>query len=456
MEALKSLNPFTGEMIGSYAQHTTAELEDVIQAAHSTFKMWSQNDHQTRCLFIEKLGAELEKNKHRLASLITGEMGKPLKESLAEIEKCAWLCRHYSMPESSILEDEIIAAGTGSLRLSYEPLGVLFAIMPWNFPFWQVFRFAVPAIVAGNTVLLKHAPNVTACALEIAELFANAGFPKGVMSALIIEAERSEAVIAHTLVRGVTLTGSEKAGRAVAGLAGKHLKKVVLELGGSDPFIVFDDANLQNSCTVGVTSRMMNAGQVCIAAKRFIVQKSAFEAFLRFQTSALQSIRIGDPTDLNTEIGPMARPDLVENIEQQVNRSIEMGAQLVCGGKRSELHPDIYLPTLLINVSKGMPVCDEETFGPVMIAIPFETEEEAIRLANDTRFGLGCSIWTKNSERAERVASQIEAGAVFVNSLVKSDPRVPFGGVKNSGFGRELAQAGIKEFMNLKTKWFFQ
>ena len=455
METLKSLNPFTGEMIGSYGQYTTDLLEDMIQAAHSTFKLWSRNEHQSRCLLIEKLGEELEINKQRLAALITSEMGKPLKESLAEIEKCAWLCKHYSKPESSILEDEIINSGAGSLRLAYEPLGVLFAIMPWNFPFWQVFRFAVPSIAAGNTVMLKHAPNVTGCALEIAELFLKVGFPKGVMSAIIIQAERSELIIAHPLVRGVTLTGSEKAGRAVAGLAGKHLKKVVLELGGSDPFIVFDDANLQNSCTVGVTSRMMNAGQVCIAAKRFIVQQSVFDAFLRFQATALQSMRIGDPMDLNTELGPMARPDLVENIEHQVNRSIEMGAQLVCGGKRSELHPDIYLPTLLTNVSKGMPVCDEETFGPVMIAIPFETEEEAVNLANDTRFGLGCSIWTENSERAERVASQIEAGAVFVNSLVKSDPRVPFGGVKNSGFGRELAQAGIKEFMNLKTKWFF-
>jgi len=435
---------------------TNEESEKIISLADRAFKSWKETSFSFRSELMKNAAKVLRDNSEEYSSLMTIEMGKPILQSRAEVKKCAWVCDYYADNAEKFLTDEIIKTEAAKSFSSYQPLGVILAIMPWNFPFWQVFRFAVPAIVAGNTVLLKHAPNVTACALEIAELFANAGFPKGVMSALIIEAERSEAVIAHTLVRGVTLTGSEKAGRAVAGLAGKHLKKVVLELGGSDPFIVFDDANLQNSCTVGVTSRMMNAGQVCIAAKRFIVQKSAFEAFLRFQTSALQSIRIGDPTDLNTEIGPMARPDLVENIEQQVNRSIEMGAQLVCGGKRSELHPDIYLPTLLINVSKGMPVCDEETFGPVMIAIPFETEEEAIRLANDTRFGLGCSIWTKNSERAERVASQIEAGAVFVNSLVKSDPRVPFGGVKNSGFGRELAQAGIKEFMNLKTKWFFQ
>ncbi len=453
MEALLSINPFTQEKISEYLQDTPEDIQQIVTDSHLSFKKWSQKSHLERCSLSAELAKVLSEKKQDLALLITSEMGKPLRESLAEIEKCVWLCKHYSIVESSHLPNETISTDAKEVNLSYEPLGVLFAIMPWNFPFWQVFRFSVPTITSGNTVILKHAPNVTGCSKAIEQLFVEAGYPSEVFHSVVIQADRSEEIIQHSFVRGVTLTGSEQAGRAVASLAGKHLKKSVLELGGSDPFIVFQDADFLNSCTTGMISRMMNAGQVCIAAKRFIVHSSVYETFIAFQSEALLALKAGDPLDLSTDLGTMARPDLVDKIEEQVSTSVSMGAKVLCGGHRHPDHPLIYLPTLLTDVRPGMPVYEEETFGPVMIVLPFNTDDEAIALANDTRFGLGVSIWTKDLEKARKIMPFLEAGAVFVNSLVKSDPRVPFGGIKNSGYGKELAHAGIKEFMNLKINW---
>ena len=453
MEPLVSRNPFTNVISSVYEQHSSKEVEEIIVDAHEQFTQWASIRHSDRCQKLAKLADALETHKTTLALLITHEMGKPVREAEAEISKCALLCRHYSKPESSLIPSETINTEATELWLTYEPIGVIFAIMPWNFPFWQALRFAVPTLCAGNTVVLKHAPNVSGCAIAIEKLFLEAGFPKHTFTTIIIDADRSEELISHPLVRGVTLTGSEQAGKAVAALSGKYLKKVMLELGGSDPFIIFDDADFLSACTTGLSSRMTNAGQVCIAAKRFIVHESIFEAFIAFQHQALMQLKAGDPLDYTTDIGPMARPDLVDKIEKQVQESVEKGAQLICGGQRSSISPMIYLPTLLINVPKDAPVFFEETFGPVMIAIPFSSEQEAIELANDTRFGLGASIWTRDVSKAKRIAQQVQAGAVFINSIVKSDARVPFGGTKNSGFGKELALAGIKEFMILKTNW---
>lgn len=453
MKPLVSRNPFTNAVVSVNEQHSSIELKNSIENAHRQFIQWASTHHNDRCQKLTQLSEALEANKTALSLLITSEMGKPVREAEAEISKCALLCRHYSKPESSAIPTETIKTEASELWLTYEPMGVIFAIMPWNFPFWQAMRFAVPTICTGNTVILKHAPNVSGCALAIENLFHEAGFPKHIFTTVLIDAERSEELIAHPLVRGVTLTGSEQAGKAVASLAGKHLKKVMLELGGSDPFIVFDDADFLNACTTGLLSRMSNAGQVCIAAKRFIVHESVFERFIAFQRQALFQLKAGDPLDSATDIGPMARPDLVDTIERQVEDSIQKGARLICGGQRSSISSMIYLPTLLTDVPKNAPVFFEETFGPVMVAIPFSTEQEAIDLANETRFGLGASIWTKDINKAKRVAKQMQVGAVFINSIVKSDARVPFGGTKNSGFGKELALDGIKEFMVLKTNW---
>ncbi len=384
--------------------------------------------------------------------MITLEMGKILRESIAEIEKCAWLCDHYAQHGPEMLESESAPSDGTVSYIRFEPLGVIYAIMPWNFPFWQVLRFAVPTILAGNAVVLKHAPNVLGCARGIERLFKEAGFPDALFSNLFIPVDLSDTVIAHPLVCGVTLTGSQRAGKAVAAQAGKHLKKTVLELGGSDPYIVLADADFQPACKTALNSRMMNTGQVCIAAKRFIVEKKIFDRFTEELKFQLGHLKLGDPLDEKVDIGPMARPDLVETIDQQVKKSLEMGATLVTGGK--VINDRFYAPTLLTGVKKGMPVYDEETFGPVSVIIPAEDAEDAIRIANDTTFGLGASLWTGNLELAEKMAEEIEAGAVFINGMTKSDPRLPFGGTKMSGYGRELSHFGMREFVNIKTVWF--
>jgi len=448
---LKSINPFTGKEIAVYPEFTTEELNIKIETSHNAHLTWRSFDFTTRAEKMKLLANLLLENKKEMAKLITSEMGKIFKESLAEIEKCAWLCNHYAENSALYLEEDVIESDATKSYVKYEPVGVIYGIMPWNFPFWQVFRAAVPTIMAGNTFVLKHSPNVIGCGIAIEKLFSKAGFPEGIFSNLIIDIDLSEEVIANVFVQGVTLTGSRRAGSAVAAQAGKYLKKTVMELGGSDPYIVMKDAEFNIACQTGVSSRMLNSGQVCISAKRFIVQEEIFEDFVQQQKLLLESLKSGDPQYDDTDIGPMARPDLLETIEFQVNKSITMGAKLICGGNR--IDNKFYSPTLLINVEKGMPVYDEETFGPVSIVIPAKDIDEMIRIANDTNYGLGASIWTKDSSVAEYLANNIQAGAVFVNGMTKSDPRLPFGGTKQSGYGRELAGLGIREFTNAKTIW---
>ncbi|MDD4373842.1 MAG: NAD-dependent succinate-semialdehyde dehydrogenase [Bacteroidales bacterium] len=450
---LQSFNPFTGNLIESYPEHSDREVEIIIENQSSRFKNWKKTDLNDRSKIIAQLGKILQKEQNNLARLITSEMGKPITESLAEVAKCAWLCEFYAENGAAMLQNNTIKTEAYSSYISFEPIGIIFAIMPWNFPLWQALRFAVPTILAGNVVLLKHAPNVSGTSLKLESIFQEAGFPENVFRSILIQADRSEYIIKHKSIRGVTITGSAKAGSSVASLSGKYLKKCVLELGGSDPFIVFEDADFPGCCQAAVDSRMMNSGQVCIAAKRFIVHESIFQEFVEAQKNALTSLNLGDPMQTKTQIGPMARPDLASQLQKQIDDSIALGAKLICGGKASKSHPSIFEPTLLVDIQKDMPVYKEETFGPLAIVIPFKTEEEAILIANDTDFGLGASIWTQDLNKAKRVIKAIDAGAVFVNSLTKSDPRLPFGGIKNSGIGRELSFYGITEFTNIKTNW---
>ncbi len=447
----QSINPYTGEVIAAYQKLSDEKVSKIIDKTHQSFLYWKTVPFPERSRMMHALADKLLEKKEELALIITAEMGKIITESVAEIEKCAWLCHYYAEHAASMLEDEgMVSDGTVSY-VRFDPIGVVYAIMPWNFPFWQVFRFAVPTVMAGNTIVLKHAPNVFGCAKTIEQLFIEAGFPQGILSNLIISVEQSDRVIAHPLVQGVTLTGSQKAGRAVASVAGKHLKKSVMELGGSDPYIVLKDAEINNACKTGMCSRMLNAGQVCISAKRFIVEESIFDDFVDEQKVLLENLVLGDPMRKETEMGPMARPDLLEQIEKQVNDSVKMGAELITGGHR--IDEKFYAPTLLANARKGMPAYDEETFGPVSVVIPAKDAEDAVRIANDTEYGLGASIWTQDMELAEKMAAQLEAGAVFINGMTKSDPRLPFGGTKRSGYGRELSHFGIREFVNIKTVW---
>ncbi|MDP3444915.1 MAG: aldehyde dehydrogenase family protein, partial [Ignavibacteria bacterium] len=410
---MESTNPFTKDLLFNHVHHTDIQLYKIIEDSNHVFKKWANLALCDRRKLNLVLAANLDKGKLKYAALISAEMGKPIKESIAEIEKCIWLCKHYSTEESIDIQSINIITEASNVFVSYEPIGVLFAIMPWNFPFWQVFRFAIPAITVGNTVILKHAPNVNGCGIAIEQLFKDSGYPSHVFSTIIIPAKRSEVVISHPYVKGITLTGSELAGKSVAALCGKYLKKCILELGGSDPFIVFEDADLELCCTAGLRSRMLNAGQVCIAAKRFIVHRSLYQHFIEFQLKKITDLVCGDPMDEKTEIGPMARPDLVDQLDNQIKQSIDLGAKLLCGGKRSKLHPQIYEPSLLIDIQPNMPVFKDETFGPVMAIMPFDTEEEALELANNSRFGLGASIWTKDLAKAKRLLSKLEAGAVF-------------------------------------------
>ncbi len=449
----QSINPYTGAVIFEHTEHTSPEVENLISKTHNTYLQWKTSNFQQRGDPFRKLAALLRKDKETFATLITAEMGKIITESRAEIEKCALLCDHYAEHAAGMLQPEIFETDAGKSYLRFDPVGVIYGIMPWNFPFWQAFRAAVPTMMTGNTFVLKHAPNVVGTAKAIEKLFLEAGFPEHAFTNLIIPVELSEKVIAHPFVEGVTLTGSQRAGRAVASQAGKYLKKSVLELGGSDPYIVLKDAEFNESCKTGVCSRFLNAGQVCISAKRFIVEETILDRFVAEQKALLESMVLGDPMDEHTDMGPMARLDLLENIEDQVNRSVEMGAKILCGGRRLDNNSLFYEPTLITHVHKGMPVFDEETFGPVSVVVPAKNAEDAVRIANDTPFGLGASLWTQDLALAEKLAVKIEAGAVFINGMTKSDPRLPFGGTKRSGYGRELAYPGIREFVNPKTVW---
>jgi len=448
---MKSVNPFTGKVIAEYKEQTPGQASHIISETHKAYLNWKVLSCDERGRLIKKMSLLLRKRKEEYATLITSEMGKIISESRAEVEKCAWLCEYYADHAEKMLQTEIFETDGSKSYVRFDPVGVIYAIMPWNFPFWQVLRFAVPTIMAGNTVVLKHAPNVTGCSLAIERLFTDADFPESVFRSLIIPVDLSEGVIANPLVQGVTITGSQRAGRVVASQAGKYLKKSVMELGGSDPYIVLKDAEINNACKTGMCSRMMNAGQVCISAKRFIVEETIFEEFVENQKMLLENMILGNPMEEDTDMGPMARPDLLEQIERQVNESVKMGAKLITGGKR--INDNFYTPTLLTNAKKGMPVYDEETFGPVSVVIPAKDTGDAVRIANDTAYGLGASIWTQNNELAEKMAAQLDAGAVFINGMTKSDPRLPVGGTKQSGYGRELSYFGIREFVNIKTVW---
>jgi succinate-semialdehyde dehydrogenase/glutarate-semialdehyde dehydrogenase len=402
---------------------------------------------------MKKSAQILRDKKEHYARLMTLEMGKLLRESMAEVEKCAWVCDYYADHAGEILKDDVIATDATRSFVAFQPIGVVLAVMPWNFPFWQVFRFAAPALMAGNAAVLKHASNVPGCAMAIEEVFNEAGFPENLFRTLMVPSSGVEAVIENPLIVAATLTGSESAGSQVASAAGKHLKKTVLELGGADPFIVLDDADLDAAVKTAVTARMLNQGQSCIAAKRFIVTEPVMQQFELALKQEFEALRTGDPLDPQTQVGPLARPDLVDEIERQVSASVAAGARLVTGGRRPDRAGCYFEPTILADVRKGMPVYSQETFGPVVSLITARDEEEAIRIANDSDFGLGGCVWTRDLTRGERVARKIETGAMFVNGMTKSDPRLPFGGIKKSGYGRELASYGIKEFVNIKTIW---
>ncbi len=451
--ALVSMNPATGELIKEFRSWSEGETYETVEKVYKAGHSWRQTSFTERIRLALAMAAVLRRQKEDLASMITLEMGKPISEARAEVEKCALLCDYYAEHAKAFLSNEDIESGAGKSYVRFDPLGTILAVMPWNFPLWQVFRFSIPALMAGNTVLLKHASNTTWCALSIEGLFASAGFPENIFRSLMIGSGDVAGVIRDRRIAGVTLTGSSKAGQAVAQTAGASLKKTVLELGGSDPFIVLPDADIGQAVEAAVTSRMINAGQSCVAAKRFIVEKTVMDKFLEGFKSKMEALVIGDPIYDSTQVGPMARMDLRDSLHQQVQKSIELGAKALTGGGPIDGPGAFYQPTILVDVKPGMPAYDEEMFGPVASVIVAGNTDEAIETANDTDYGLGASIWTADSELAEALAARIEAGAVFINGFVKSDPRLPFGGIKDSGYGRELSIYGIREFVNIKTVW---
>ncbi len=450
---MQSINPATEAVLATFEEHSWEQVERALAEADAAFRQWRAVSFAERGALMRRAAALLRERKARYAGLITAEMGKPIVEAEAEVEKCAWNCDYYADNAARFLADEPVATNASESYVVFDPLGVVLAVMPWNFPFWQVFRFAAPALMAGNTAVLKHASNVPQCALAIEEVFRDAGFPQGCFRTLLIGGSAAERVIAHPLVRAVTLTGSDATGERVAAAAGAVVKKTVLELGGSDPFIVLADADLDAAVATGVRARCQNTGQSCIAAKRFIVEAAVADAFERKFAEAVAALRMGDPTERETQVGPLARGDLREALHRQVEASLTMGARLLTGGRPRSGRGYFYEPTVLADVTPEMPVFREETFGPVAAVIRARDAEEALRLANDSQYGLGAALWTRDVERAKRLARRIEAGSVFVNGMVASDPRLPFGGVKRSGYGRELSRYGILEFVNIKTVW---
>ena len=451
MSILKSINPATEELFAEFKEMNSPLTKEIIAKSSESQKNWSNINIKQRSKIISKIGDLVEASKESFAKTITSEMGKPIMESIAEVEKCAWLCDYYAQNGMEFLNDKPIDSDAQKSFVSFEPLGVILGVMPWNFPFWQVFRFAVPTILAGNSVLVKHAPNVQASAVAIEKIFHDCGIPKYVFRILMIDVDIIPEIIANKHVKAVSLTGSEYAGSKVGECAGKYLKKTVLELGGSDPFIVLDDANLSRCVEAAVKGRMLNNGQSCIAAKRFIVHKKIYDEFIINLKKAIDMLVIGDPMSDKTQVGPLAREDILNKIMTQVEISIKLGANLITGGDRLNSRGFYYSPTILTDITKEMPVYYEETFGPVFTVLKFDTIDEMIQIANDSDFGLGGSVWSKDKENALSIARRIETGTVFINDVTKSDPRLPFGGIKNSGYGRELSEFGIKEFVNIKT-----
>ncbi|NCN43727.1 MAG: succinate-semialdehyde dehydrogenase [Piscirickettsiaceae bacterium CG_4_9_14_3_um_filter_43_564] len=452
---MQSINPATGELNAEFETWNQDTLDEVVTQAGYGFADWSKlTPLEDRIALLRRLGDVLLEDQEPLAELMTLEMGKLYTEALAEVQKCATLCDYYADHAAEFLADEMIESDASKSYLAYLPLGVVLGVMPWNYPFWQVIRFAVPTITAGNIALLKHASNVPQCALALQEVFRKAGYPQGVFTTLMIGSDKVASVIRHPAVKAVSLTGSEAAGRKVAAVAGEQLKKTVLELGGSDAFIVLDSADLKAAVAGAVKGRFLNAGQSCIAAKRFIVDAALVETFTeQFKQTIEQGLLAGDPMKAETTLAPMARQDLLDELHQQVMKSVEMGAKIVTGGYQLDRPGAYYAPTILTNVSSGMPAFDEEFFGPVAIILKASEPAHALGLANGINYGLGGSIWSNDMATAETMARGMESGATFINSPTFSDPRLPFGGVKNSGYGRELSAQGIREFTNIKTVW---
>lgn len=451
--AMKAINPATDVLIREYAEHDASQVQEIISKTQADWQSWKNTSFEHRSALMRKAAGILTKNKEKYARLMSEEMGKVISEARAEVEKCVWVCEYYAEHAVDFLADEIVETEASKSFVSFDPMGIVLAVMPWNFPFWQVFRFAVPALMAGNAGLLKHASNVPGSALAIEEVFQEAGFPKNIFRTLMISAKDVEGVIRDPRVKTVTLTGSEHAGVQVASIAGSELKKTVLELGGSDPYIVLEDADIPSCVAMSAKARMINTGQSCIAAKRFIVVESRVAEFERAQADILNGLTLGDPLSEETQVGPLARRDLRDELHDQVTRTLAEGGRLVTGGAPVDGPGAFYKPTVISDVREGMAIYSEETFGPVSAIIPVKDEEEAIRVANDSEFGLGGSLWTADVQKGEALARRIESGAVFVNGMTISDPRMPFGGVKKSGYGRELGKYGIREFVNIKSIW---
>ena len=452
--AIATINPATGQTLKTFSPLTDGEIETKLALAQSTFEQYHHTTFVQRSQWLIKAAAILEQDSHKFAQIMTTEMGKTLQSAIAEVKKCAMVCRFYAEKAPEFLADVSIPSDASHSYIAYQPLGVILAVMPWNFPFWQVFRFAAPALMAGNVGILKHASNVPQCALAIQSILDQAGFPPGAFQTLLIGASQVKAIIEDDRVKAATLTGSEPAGAALASAAGQQIKKVVLELGGSDPFIVLDSADLEEAVSTAVKARMLNNGQSCIAAKRFIVAESISDRFQEKLLTQFQALTIGDPMDKSTDIGPLATASIRTELDQQVQVAIQEGATVLIGGKPLTDRPgNYYPPTILTNIPVDSPTAQEEFFGPVALLFTVKDLDQAIALANQIPFGLGASAWTNNTEESKRLISEIEAGAVFINGMVKSDPRLPFGGIKRSGYGRELSSQGIHEFVNIKTVW---
>jgi succinate-semialdehyde dehydrogenase/glutarate-semialdehyde dehydrogenase len=450
---IASINPTTGETLKTFDALSSEQIEEKLQLAADTFRTYRRTPFEERGRMMMRAAEILENDKNVFAKIMTTEMGKPIKAAVSEAEKCALVCRYYAENAQHHLADQIVETNARKSYVHFQPLGPVLAVMPWNFPFWQVLRFAAPALMAGNVGLLKHASNVPQCALAIEEIFTRAGFPKGAFQALLIGSDAVERIMNDARVVAATLTGSEPAGANVAAIAGKQIKKTVLELGGSDPFIVMPSANLDEAVTTAVKARTINNGQSCIAAKRFIVATEIYDEFERRFVDEMRALRIGDPMEESTDIGPLATPQIVKDLEEQVQRAVAAGARVLTGGRRPDRPGNFFEPTVLVDMDLKAPVSCEETFGPVATLFRASGIDEAIRIANATTFGLGSSAWTNDPQEQAQFIEELEAGSVFINGMVASDPRLPFGGVKHSGYGRELAEFGIREFVNIKTVW---
>ncbi|MDM9382814.1 NAD-dependent succinate-semialdehyde dehydrogenase [Chlorogloeopsis sp. ULAP01] len=451
---IATTNPATGELLKTFEPHKDQEIATKLDLAQQAFEHYRKTSFQQKSGWMQKAAEILEQQKADFAKIMTLEMGKTYNSAIAEVEKCAWVCRYYAEHAAQFLADVYVETDASKSFIKYQPLGVILAIMPWNFPFWQVFRFVAPALMAGNVGLLKHASNVPQCALAIEEIIQGAGFPQGVFQTLLIGADKIADLITDERIKAATLTGSELAGASLAAAAGKQIKKTVLELGGSDPFIVLESADLEAAVATATTARMLNNGQSCIAAKRFIVQEAIADKFEKLLLEKYQALKIGDPMQPDTDIGPLATPSILHDLDQQVQTCVKSGAKILIGGEALADHPgNFYPPTIVTELSPDSAIAQEEFFGPVALLFRIPNLDEAIKLANATPFGLGASAWTTNSQEQQRLIDEIEAGAVFINGMVKSDPRISFGGIKRSGYGRELGIHGIHEFVNIKTVW---